>query len=116
MLIRLPNYYVGLLDGAPAHVAFSKDSITLELFRDPKAAKRKFSEIARTNIVPYITVVNYGPFEYENLAGKIFQLEKQLADLKQLRRAWWITEKATRLMQITRDTFRKLFMKKDKNG
>jgi hypothetical protein len=108
MLIQSQQFYVGLLDGAPAHLAFTKDSLTLELFRDASAAKRHFQEIARIRIDPFHKIVTYGPFEYETLSKQIEHLQGQLNDLRELRRAWWITEKATWLMQITRKAGKRL--------
>ena len=90
MLIGRPVFYVGLIDGNPAHLAFTKDSLTCELFRTRDAAKQRFSETAIVRIEPQIKVLGLEYFEYPQLSKKFDALQKQFEDLKALRRASWI--------------------------
>lgn len=82
MLNNPITFYAGLLDGAPAHLSFSKDSITLELFRDPRAAKLKFHAICRVQVDPSIKVISFERWEYLGLERKIETLQSQLDTLK----------------------------------
>jgi hypothetical protein len=51
------TFFVGLINGAPAHLAFTDGSITCELFKDSKACRRKYGQIAKVTIEPTIKVV-----------------------------------------------------------
>lgn len=92
MLLGNPRFYIGLIDGAPAHIAYTKNSITVELFRDVRSAKRKFSEIASIRVEPVIKVIGLPPSEYAVLAAEFARLKRQVDQLSMSYRLKSFTE------------------------
>jgi hypothetical protein len=73
MLLGNPRFYIGLIDGAPAHLGFTGHSITVELFRSAEDAKAHFGsmDIGYVRVKPVIKLLESSPKEPD--------IEKQIA-------------------------------------
>jgi hypothetical protein len=104
--MRTSKFYIGLIDDVPAYLSFTKDSITCELFRDYKAAKRKFPDVASVKAERVIKVLGVERSEYFELDRKISLLQKQLGELKGSYRVKSIAERFKALWRRSKEWVR----------